>query len=75
MEKQEDMTKAKFWCCLKQFFKAYDFSLQVILAVEFGCTAFLLDYYDIPSQIIVNTPDGVLWPIVCAPAILLIVWL
>ena len=75
MEKQEDKTKATFWDCLKQFFKAYDFSLQVILAVGLGCAIFLLDYYDIPSQIIANTPGGVLWPIACALAVLLVVWL
>lgn len=75
MEKQEDKRNAKFWGCLKQLFKAYDFSLQVVLAVGLGCATFLLDYYDIPSQIIVNTPGGVLWPIICALAILLAVWL
>ena len=61
--------------CLKQGFVAYDFSLQVILAVALGCAAFLLDYYNIPSQIIINTPSGVLWPVVCALAVLLVVWL
>ena len=61
--------------CLKQFFTAYDFSLQVILAVALGCAAFLLDYYDIPSQIIINTPSGVLWSIACALAVVLVVWL
>ena len=59
----------------KAFFRAYDFSLQIILAVGLGCAVFLLDYFDIPSQIIINIPGGVLWPIVCALAILLIVWL
>ena len=75
MKKQEDKAKTKFWCCLKQFFRTCDFSLQVVLAVGLGCAAFLLDYYDIPSRIIANTPGGVLWPIICALAILLIVWL
>ena len=75
MEKREDKTGATFWNCMKQFFGAYDFSLQIILAVGLGCAAFLLDYYDIPSRIIINTPGGVLWPIVCALTVFLIVWL
>ena len=75
MEKQEDKTKSMFWGCLKQLFKAYDFALQVILAVGFGCATFLLDYYDIPSQIIITTPSGVLWPIAFALTVLLVVWL
>ena len=61
--------------CLKQSFAAYDFSLQVILAVVLGCAAFLVDYYNIPSQIIINTPSGVLWPVVCTLVVLLVVWL
>lgn len=75
MEKQEDKIKATFWDCLGQFFKAYNFSLQVILAVGLGCATFLLDYYDIPSQIILNTPSGVHWPVICALAVLVVVWL
>lgn len=75
MGQQQNKTTKTFRNCLMQFFKAYDFSLQVILAVGLGCVVFLLDYFDIPSQIIINTPGGVLWPIVCALAILLVVWL
>ncbi len=75
MKKQGDKAKTTCWCCLKQFFRAYDFSLQIVLAVGLGCAVFLLDYFDIPSQTIINIPGGVLWPIVCALAILLIVWL
>lgn len=75
MRKQDNPSPATFWGCLKQFFKAYDFSMQVILAVSLGCAIFLLDYYDIPSQIIINTPGGVLWPIVCALAMISVVWL
>lgn len=75
MKKQEDKIKASFWDCLEQYFKAYNFSLQVILAVGLGCAAFLLDYYDIPSQIIINTPSGVHWPVICALAVLVVVWL
>ena len=75
MEKQKSKTTATFQACLIQFFKVYDFSLQIVLAVGLGCAVFLLDYFDIPSQIIINTPSGVLWPIVCALAILLVVWL
>lgn len=75
MGKQKSKTVATFRACLIQFFKAYDFSLQIVLGVSLGCAAFLLDYFDIPSQIIINTPGGVLWPIVCALAILLVVWL
>ena len=75
MGKQKSKTVATFRACLIQFFKAYDFSLQIVLGVSLGFAAFLLDYFDIPSQIIINTPGGVLWPIVCALAILLVVWL
>ena len=75
MEKQEDRGKTTFWCCLKQLFIAHDFALQVVFAVGIGCAVFLLDYFDIPSKIIISTPSGVLWPIVCAVAILLVVWL
>lgn len=60
---------------MKHFFLAFDFSLQVIIAVVLGCTIFLADYYDIPSKIIIATPSGVLWPVVCALAVFLIVWL
>lgn len=75
MDNQEEKGKAIFWRCLKQFFRAYDFSLQVMLAVGLGCATFLLDYYDVPSQIITNIPSDVLWPVVCALMVLLVVWL
>ena len=42
MKKQEDKAKTKFWRCLEQFFRVYDFSLQVVLAVGLGCAALLL---------------------------------
>lgn len=61
--------------CFKRLFAAYNFSLLVISAVGVGFAAFLMDYYDVPSQIITDTPSGVLWATICALAVLFIVFL
>lgn len=75
MAKPDNQTTTTFWCCVKQLFRAYDFSLQVIFSVVLGCTIFLLDYYDIPSLVIACTPIGVLLPVIGALAVLFAIWL
>ena len=59
MEKQKSKTTATFQACLIQFFKVYDFSQQIVLAVGLGCAVFLLDYFDIKeSKIYQDLEDG-----------------
>ena len=75
MKGQEKGLEINIWCYFKRYFSVYDFSMQIVFAVMLGLMAFVLDFYNIPSHILIKTPIGVLGAILCAFGIFLVVWL
>lgn len=64
-------------CCksVSDLWLTYDLAKMVITGIAFGVSLALLDYYNIPSQVLNAIPNKVVWAILGGMAIIVAIWL